>query len=104
MIIKETKEIIELIMAGSIPVVLGLVFTRSIISMNKASNNSTNEKLNSGGIGARIIQFTTIALLIPCLIILGLEKIIQGETIATIVGGLIGYVLSGISNYDKEKK
>lgn len=52
------------------------------------------------GIGARIIQFTCVTLIIPTLIILGIENILKGETIATIIGGLIGYVLSGVGNYE----
>jgi hypothetical protein len=97
------KEIIEIIMAITIPTVIGLVFYRSNKAGKKNTEN-TSEKQYSGGIGARIIQFTTIALLIPCLIILSLEDILKGETIATIIGGLIGYVLSGISNYDNKNK
>lgn len=55
------------------------------------------------GIGARVIQFTCVILIIPTIIILGVEDILKGETIATIVGGLIGYVLSGVGNYDNNK-
>lgn len=99
----DTKETIEIVMAFTIPIVLALIFLRSHLSMKQAAQNPTNSKLNKGGIGARVIQFTTIALLVPSLIILSLEGILQGETIATIIGGLIGYVLSGISDYDKEK-
>jgi hypothetical protein len=49
------------------------------------------------GIGERIIQFTCIAFLIPCIIILGLEQVLKGETIATLLGGLGGYILSSMS-------
>jgi hypothetical protein len=55
-------------------------------------------------IGARLIQFTCVALIIPAIIILGVLKLLSGETIATIIGGLIGYVLSNVGDYGKEKK
>jgi hypothetical protein len=56
-----------------------------------------NRHKQGKGIGERIIQFTCISLLIPCIIILGIEKVLQGETIATLLGGLGGYVLSSMS-------
>jgi hypothetical protein len=34
---------------------------------------------------------------------LSIEGILKGETVATLMGGLAGYVLSGISNYDSNK-
>ena len=70
--------------------------------MKKASEQPNNSKLNVGGIGARMIQFATVALLIPFLTILGLEEVLKGETIGTIIGGLVGYILSGISKYDEK--
>ncbi|GAA4453929.1 hypothetical protein [Rurimicrobium arvi] len=85
-----TKSTIEIIMAVAMAGSIALLFYRSI-------------KLKKG-IGARIIQFACVLLIIPGLIILGLEDILHGETIATIIGGLIGYTLSGIGDYDKRKK
>lgn len=53
------------------------------------------------GIGARVIQFTCVCFIIPTIIILATRDILKGETVATLIGGLVGYVLSGISNFDK---
>lgn len=49
------------------------------------------------GIGERIIQFTCITFLIPAILILGLEKIMQGDTIGTLLGAIGGYILSSMS-------
>lgn len=51
------------------------------------------------GTGARTIQLLTVAQLFPLLVILGFEKIIEPSAIATLLGALVGYVLSGVGNY-----
>lgn len=81
-----TKELIEIIMASIMALVLIGLFLRTMIQKK--------------GIGARIIQFTCVAFLIPTIIILSMEEILPGATVGTLLGGLAGYVLSGISNFD----
>jgi hypothetical protein len=56
------------------------------------------------GIGARSIQFAAVAMLIPTILIVALEKLIDGATIGTLVGALTGYLLSGVGDYKPEKK
>lgn len=84
-----TKSVIEIIMAIIMMISIIGIFLRSIWITGQIK-----------GIGARTIQFTCISLIIPCIIILGLENILKGETIATIIGGLIGYVLSGVGDFN----
>lgn len=103
---QNVKSWIEIIMAALMVLFIIAIFIRSFL--NKFSEvkkvdgtTTTTTKGKVGGFGARIIQLTCVTLIIPTLIILSLENIIKGETVATIIGGLIGYVLSGISNYDK---
>jgi hypothetical protein len=60
------------------------VFYRSLQNRKsqttKTINNTTTVSTGKvGGIGARIIQFTCVTLIIPCIVILGIEKILQGE-------------------------
>lgn len=64
-----------------------------------------NSSKNDGpkGIGARLIQIICVILIIPSIIILSLEKVLTGETVATIIGGLIGYTLSGVGNFEPKK-
>ena len=85
-----TKEWIEIIMALIMASTLIGLIVRSLIL--------------KGGIGARIIQLTCVSFLIPTIIILSIEGILKGETVGTLLGGLAGYVLSGINNYDNPLK
>lgn len=50
-------------------------------------------------IGARIIQFSCICLILPTIAILSLENILVGETTATLLAGIAGYILAGIKDY-----
>jgi len=55
------------------------------------------------GIGTRAVQFVGICLLVPAVLILGLEDKLSKENIGTILGAIIGYVLSGIGGTDQKK-
>lgn len=54
-------------------------------------------------IGSRHIQFVSVCLIVPTILILGLEKVLTSETSATLIGGLAGYLLSGIGKYEPRK-
>ena len=49
------------------------------------------------GIGPRTIQFAGAITLVPLVLILALEKILEPATLGTVIGAIIGYLLSGIS-------
>jgi|SRR5215831_17276104 len=51
-------------------------------------------------INPRHIQFISVGLIVPTILILGLEKVLTSETSATLIGGLAGYLLSGIGKYE----
>ena len=55
-------------------------------------------------IGARVIQLTVVVMLIPAIVVLGLERILEPATIGTLVGALTGYVLSGVGDYRARTK
>ncbi|MEN8107353.1 MAG: hypothetical protein ABFS22_05030 [Pseudomonadota bacterium] len=48
------------------------------------------------GIGVRIIQLSTVLLVMPTILILALEGILENQTTAALIGTIVGYVLSGI--------
>jgi hypothetical protein len=50
-------------------------------------------------IGVRIIQLTAVVMLLPIILILGMEKILEPATLGTLIGALTGYLLSGIGDY-----
>lgn len=81
----KTVDIVELVAAGVMLCgILGIVFFRL-----------TSEK----GLGVRAIQFVAVATVIPAILILALEKVLTGETTATLFGAITGYLLSGIGDF-----
>lgn len=56
------------------------------------------------GIGVRVIQLLTVILVLPVVLILALEGILKGETVATLIGAVVGYILSGIGKDEPNKK
>ena len=60
--------------------------------------------LKGSGIGPRHIQFVSVCLIVPTILILGLEKVLTNETTATLIGGLAGYLLSGIGKWEPRKE
>jgi len=47
----------------------------------------------------RILHLVTVIIVVFATTILGLERILSGEAVATILGGIIGYVLGSLRNY-----
>lgn len=79
--------IAEIIVSSAVPITIaGMIWNR--IATGK-------------GLGVRAIQFLSVALGIPVIVLLGLEKVIDGAVVGTLLGGVFGYLLSNISNYDK---
>ena len=58
--------------------------------------------LGGYGLGARAIQFLAVALIVPAILILALEHILMAETIAALLGGVAGYLLSDIGRFDSK--
>jgi hypothetical protein len=56
-----------------------------------------------GGLSVRVIQFTAVGMIIPAVVLLALHGKLQGEAVAAIVGGLIGYLLSNIAKFDERE-
>ena len=54
----------------------------------------------NASIGAKSIQFLAIVFVLPLLIILGIFNVLGRETIGTLLGVIIGYVLSGFGKED----
>ncbi len=48
-------------------------------------------------IGNKTIQFLAIIFVLPLLVVLGIFNVLGRESIGTIVGVVVGYVLSGIA-------
>ncbi len=52
------------------------------------------------GIGVRVIQFLGVAMLVPAVTLLALERLISGEVVATLFGAFVGYLFSNIGDFD----
>jgi hypothetical protein len=63
---------------------------------------SRNEK-GTLSVNPRHIQFASVCLIVPTILILGLEKVLTSETTATLIGGLAGYLLSNLGKYEPSK-
>ena len=83
----DINEWIKLVVAATPLVGLVGIFSYSII----------NKKLFM----ARSIQLIGIVLIIPAISLLSLDGKLEGATVGTLIGAIAGYLLSGISNYDK---
>ena len=55
------------------------------------------------GIGVRIIQLATVLLVLPVILILALEGVLENQTTAALLGTVVGYVLSGIGKDEKPR-
>lgn len=59
------------------------------------------QRIISGkGIGVRAIQFVAVATVVPAVVVLAMQGLMQGETVAAILSGLIGYLLGNVSKFD----
>lgn len=56
-----------------------------------------------GGLGVRIMQFIFLCMTLPLLLILGIEKVLDGAAIGTLLGGASGYLLANIGKYDENR-
>lgn len=55
------------------------------------------------GLGVRTIQFLGTATFAPALIILAFERVIDGCTVAALVGAFVGYLFSGLAEFDRRR-
>ena len=85
-----TKEIIALI-------AVGIMVLAPLLVMG--------ERIKSGrGLGARAIQFCSVVMIVPLILILALFDVLSKETSAALIGALTGYLLSGIGGYDPARR
>ena len=55
-----------------------------------------HQKNGPKGIGIRVIQFFAVFMLVPTTVILATTGHLETQTTGTLIGAVIGYVLSGI--------
>jgi hypothetical protein len=81
------KDWVEIASALTIPIaILGVLINRIITKK---------------GIGVRSIQWLAVATFPPLIVILALERALDGSAVAALVGAVIGYLFSNISDFDR---
>jgi len=83
----EPRLMIELIAAATIPVaVVSIIINRTV--RNK-------------GLSVRAIQFLALSVILPLVLILALEGILERSAVGALIGALVGYLFSNIGKYDE---
>jgi len=78
-----------------IEIVAGLIMLIGVIGILVERNRTKR------GIGVRVIQFSTVLLVLPAILILALEGVLENQTTSALIGTIVGYVLSGIGKDEK---
>jgi hypothetical protein len=55
------------------------------------------------GMGIRVIQLIAACNLPPAIIILAMEHLLDGSAVAALGGALVGYLFSGVAEFDRRK-
>ncbi|HEV2569216.1 hypothetical protein [Sphingomonas sp.] len=84
------REIVELVAILTIPLTIVVVIVERMITKR--------------GLGVRAMQVIATATFMPSIIVLALEKLIDGATVAALVGGMVGYLFSNISEFDRRPR
>jgi len=82
-----TRDWVELIAAGSIPLSVLALFV--------------NRWHSGKSLGVRAIQMLAVAMFMPTIIILSMEKALDGSAVAALIGAVVGYLFANISEYDR---
>ncbi len=53
--------------------------------------------------GVRSIQFLAIVVVLPVVLILALEGILERSAVGALIGALVGYLFTNIGKYDERK-
>jgi hypothetical protein len=89
------REIVEIILSASFVITPVTYLIHRTIAKTKEGAQF--------GIGVRSVQFLGVATLLPAMCILALEKLIDGCTVAALVGALVGYLFAGLTEFDKSR-
>jgi hypothetical protein len=82
-----TKEWLEIAVALTMPIGFALIILHRI--------------KRDQGLGRRVMQLTGLILIVPTVFILAMEKVLEPQTVGTLLGALAGYLFAGISGEEK---
>jgi hypothetical protein len=85
----DTKTIIELVSIGMMPFGFLLIMIHRISGKRPIATT-------------KFIQLTSVVFAFPTLLVLGFEKVIEAPSLGTLLGALIGYLLSGVGSNERD--
>jgi hypothetical protein len=83
---------------------IGIEVAAGLIMIGGIAGILWERKATGRGIGVRVIQLATVLLVMPIILILALEGVLENQTTAALIGTIVGYVLSGIGKDEPSKK
>jgi len=82
---------------------IGIEVAAGLVMIGGIAGILWERKKSGRGFGVRVIQMATVLLVMPIILILALEGVLENQTTATLIGTIIGYVLSGIGKDEPSK-
>lgn len=89
--IYSTKDIVDLVAIAMLPIgFVGIMWQR---------------RSSGKPIDAAAVQFIAVVFLLPLILILALEKVLDGMTVGTLIGAFTGYLLAGARDgrFDRDR-
>jgi len=86
-----------------VEVILALAIIINPIALLIYRSKAKRADGKSFGLGVRVVQYTGATTLPPMVIILALEGLIDSSTVAALVGAFVGYLFSGLAEFDRRK-
>ena len=83
---------------------IGIEVAAGLVMIGGIAGILWERKTSGRGFGVRVIQMATVLLVMPMILILALEGVLENQTTATLIGTIVGYVLSGIGKDEPSKK
>ena len=73
-----------------------------VVGIFLAFNNRKKKDGEKRGIGKRFIQFVSVVLIVPTILILAMQGIIEKQLLGGLLGAIIGYTLSDLAKDSEE--
>lgn len=84
----DAKFWVEIISAFTVPITIGLLIYQRI--------------KKEQGLGYRVLQFLAIGVITPIILILALEGMLMGETVAALIGSIVAYLFTSAIKESKQ--
>jgi hypothetical protein len=97
-----TPDAITALVHGAVEIAAAIVLVIAPLWLIRWYTRRTHTDGRPWGLGRRALQVIVIVMMVPAVLILALEKIIDAALIGTLIGSLLGYVLSPKDGIDSQ--